>query len=233
MDRESAERMLTQERAIRGVLDDGTRILFRHLRPDDKDRLRRAFDELSPESRYRRFFRHIDHLSDKELRYLTELDFVNHYAWAAVLDEEGEPGVGVARWIRVADDPTLGEGAVTVVDRWQGRGIGKTLLWLAARSAIERGLRGIRVQTLSDNAPILALLRELDAPPGRWESGILELTLPLPESVDHLDLSRLPLLLRAAASGDVVAEADPHEIARARLLDAATSSSPSPEESPP
>ena len=46
------------------VLGDGTRVVLRHIRPDDVAELRRSFDRLSPESRYRRFFGGIAQLSD-------------------------------------------------------------------------------------------------------------------------------------------------------------------------
>src|ERR1700694_5259409 len=89
------------DETIAGVLNDGTRVLFRPIRPDDKDNLRRGIEAMSPESRYRRFFAPIDHLSDEQLAYLTEIDYQDHFAWIAFLpDVEGFPGVGVARWVR-------------------------------------------------------------------------------------------------------------------------------------
>src|SRR5688500_7802015 len=117
------------EERFESRLEDGTRILFRRIRPDDKARLQTGMKYLSPESRFRRFFHHVDHLSDAQLRYLTEVDFKDHFAWLAVLpDLPGEPGVGVGRWIRTKDDPAVAEGAVTVVDQFQNRGLGKTFL---------------------------------------------------------------------------------------------------------
>lgn len=123
-------------------LADGRRVLFRPIEPTDKELLADGFHRLSPESRYRRFFRSIDHLSDAQLRYLTEVDQKDHVAWVAVLpDEAKDRGAGVARWVRLADEPDAAEGAITVVDSLQGLGIGKTLLHLLAHVAIERGIR--------------------------------------------------------------------------------------------
>lgn len=42
--------------AERVTLRDGTEVVVRPIRADDKELLRRGFLRLSPESRYRRFF---------------------------------------------------------------------------------------------------------------------------------------------------------------------------------
>ncbi len=199
-------------------LDDGTRVLFRPIRPTDKERLRAGFERLSPTSRYLRFFRHIDHLSEEQLRYLSEVDFENHFAWMAVLaDTPGEPGVGVGRWIRMPGEPDVAEGAVTVADDYHNRGLGKTLLWLMARSAIQHGVRSFRAWTLGENHPMLELLKAMGARPGRWEGGVLELVVPLPEKVEDLNETPAPRVLKAAAAGHIEGEADPQRPAATRL----------------
>ena len=86
--------------SVEATLEDGTRLLFRPIRPEDKERLSEGMSRLSPEARYRRFFRHIDYLSRKQLKYLTEVDFENHFAWLVTLpDRPGEPAVAVGRWV--------------------------------------------------------------------------------------------------------------------------------------
>jgi GNAT superfamily N-acetyltransferase len=203
MNKESA----LSERLI-AKTDDGHRILFRPIRPDDKEALKDGFERLSPRSRYMRFFRAIDHLSDAQLRYLTEIDYENHFAWIAfAMDETGSPGVAVARWIRMKDEPNVAESAVTVVDDWHHKGIGTTLLWLLARTAIERGIKHFRVWALGTNREVLDLLKELGAIPGKWESGALELDIPLPDDPADLDKTPAPLVLREVARGALSAEA--------------------------
>jgi GNAT superfamily N-acetyltransferase len=188
-----------------GSLDDGTRVLFRPIRPDDKERLRRGFELLSPESRYRRFFTSMDHLTDEQLRYLTEVDFENHFAWIAVLpDEPWIPGVGVSRWVRIEDEPAVAEGAVTVLDSFQNQGLGSTLLWLAAHSAIEHGVKAFRVWVQGENLPALKMLEVFGVVPHSWDSGIAEVDIPLPPSADDLKGTPAPLVLRAAATGEIV-----------------------------
>jgi hypothetical protein len=134
---------------------------------------------------------------------------VNHFAWVALLpDEPGSPGIGVGRWVRLASEPAAAEGAVTVVDEFHGQGIGKTLLWLAAHSAIERGVKRFRVWTLGDNVKVQHLLEDLGAQPGRIDAGVTEYLVPLPDDPESLDGTPAPLVLRAVAAGRVSARID-------------------------
>lgn len=205
--------------SLESTLADGRRVLFRPIEPSDKDRLQQGLKLLSPESRYRRFFRHIDHFSEPELRYLTEVDGTDHVAWIAILaDELGQPGLGVARWIRVRDEPDVAEAAVTVVDAFQNQGIGRTLLWIIGRAAIDKGVKYFRAYTMGENAPMLSVLESFGAAPGRWDGGVLELTVPLPTDPDALALTPSPLLLREVAGGRLEAHAEPTSRAGARFV---------------
>jgi GNAT superfamily N-acetyltransferase len=119
------------------TLRDGTRALVRPIRPDDKQRLVDGLERLSPESRYRRFLRPVTSLSERELRYLTEIDYVNHFAWVAVAaDVEDQPGLGVARYVRDPKDPEVAEAAVAVIDDYQGKGVGTVLLRMLTATPI-------------------------------------------------------------------------------------------------
>ena len=98
---------------------------MRRIEPDDRDAVQGAFARLSEQSRYQRFMSAINELSESQLRYLTEVDHHDHEALIA-FDREGGLGVGVGRYVRL-DDGTSAEAAVTVVDEWQGRGLGTAL----------------------------------------------------------------------------------------------------------
>jgi GNAT superfamily N-acetyltransferase len=204
--------------SVEGFLDDGTRILFRPIRPEDKRLLQIGLKRMSPESRYRRFFSDVDHLTQEQLRYLTEVDWVDHAAWIAVLpDNPDRPGVGVARWIRLKDEPRVAEAAVTVVDDFHNRGIGRALLFLAGKTAVEAGIREFRVWILGQNSPVLALLKDFGAKAGRWESGVLEMTVPLPSDPVQFDSSIAPQILRAAARGEIQGRVRPEDPGQTEL----------------
>jgi GNAT superfamily N-acetyltransferase len=191
---------MAPETEYSALLEDGTNVGFRRVRPDDKERLQKGLALLSPKSRYLRFFGSVDHFTSDQLRYLTEVDFRDHFAWMATLpDLPGAPGVGIARWVRLRDEPSEAEAAVTVIDEYQHRGIGTALLWLLARSAIERGVEAFRVAVLGENRPMLDLLGALGARRGRWESGVVEFVVPL---TGHDPVAEPParLVLRAVAA---------------------------------
>jgi GNAT superfamily N-acetyltransferase len=184
-------------------LQDGTILLVRPIQPSDKELLTRGFEQLSPASRYRRFFHQVDHLSDAQLSYLTEVDGIDHSAFVAVLRDDPDVGVGVARWIRLPEEPEVAEGAVTVVDRYHGQGVGRTLLYLMARDAISKGIRAFRAWIVGENTPMLKILLGLGAKPGRWELGTMEIDVPLPDTVEELDETAAPSILREVASGRI------------------------------
>jgi GNAT superfamily N-acetyltransferase len=179
------------------TLGDGTEVLLRAVHPDDKDRLREGFARLSPESRYLRFHGAKTELTDAELRYLTELDGVRHYAIAGLVRDEG---VGVARMVQLDGEPGVAEAAITVVDGMQGRGLGTLLFQRLFAAAAERGVARIRCLVLGSNQPMQDLLRRLAGPDAhaRVEAGVVSFDIPLPAPERPRD-SGLYELLRLAA----------------------------------
>jgi GNAT superfamily N-acetyltransferase len=168
------------------TLRDGTRILVRPILPQDKDRLREGFALLSQASRYRRFMTSLGALSDEQLRYLTEIDYADHMAWVA-LDpaQPAHPGLGIARYIRLAEDPTAAEAAVTVLDEQQGKGIGTILLTVLAESARAHGIQRFRGYVLAENTPMVAILQDLGATVAQ-EGSLLRVDVPIPASAEEL-----------------------------------------------
>jgi len=171
------------------ALADGTSVTLRCIRPGDRAGLERAFSRLSHESRVRRFLADIPFLTEAMTRYLTEVDGKDHVAIVATIDTldlKGEEGIGVARFVRLRDEPEIAEAAVTVVDAYQSRGVGRMLLDVLAEAAHERGIRVFRATVLASNEPMRRILDEaggvvlsddgetivvdvpLDAPRFRW-----------------------------------------------------------------
>ncbi len=152
--------------SVERVLSDGTAVTLRPLHADDKEAFREAFRALSPAARYMRFFSVVTEPSEHVLRYLTDVDQRDHVAIVATtasVDLKSERGVGVARFVRVKGEPHVAEAAVTVLDEFQGRGLGALLLVELARAALARGVHVFRGEVLATNAPMLSILRQVGA----------------------------------------------------------------------
>src|SRR3954463_7762618 len=141
-------------------LTDGTEVRLREIRAEDKDLLAAGHARLSEKSRLTRFLASKPKLTASDLRYLTEVDGVNHYAVVALVDGQI---VGVARWVRLVGEPDAAEAAVVVGDHLQGKGLGKSLARELADSARARGVRRITASIMSDNPPAEALMRVIAA----------------------------------------------------------------------
>ncbi len=182
------------------TLRDGSHVRIRQGHHTDRGLLMRGFERLSTESRYRRFLASTAELSEATLRYLTEIDHHNHEAMIA-LDEQTGEGIGVARYVRDADQPDVAELAVTVIDDWQGRGLGTLLLEVICARAREEGITRFTALMLATNREMMDLLRELD--PVRIvdrELGTVEIEVPIP-SVGLAPALRK--VIRIAAQHDV------------------------------
>ena len=139
-------------------LRGGSEVLVRPIGPGDRDALLAAFERLSPESRYLRFFSPVPRLSSTQLRYLTDVDHHDHEALVAVDPATGE-GVGVARYVRTDDG--VAEPAVVVADDWQGRGLARVLLDELCDRAREEGIRCFAAPVLAHNRAAIAVLKQL------------------------------------------------------------------------
>jgi GNAT superfamily N-acetyltransferase len=133
----------------------------RPIRPDDKELLARGLSELSPLSVQRRFLSPKPSFTKSELRYLTEVDGRNHVALVAQHPAHRDRLIGVARWVRLAEDPDAAEVAIVVADDWQGRGVGTLLAEAVAGEARIRGVRRFTATMQSDNAPAHRLMARL------------------------------------------------------------------------
>jgi GNAT superfamily N-acetyltransferase len=160
----ATKRRFTADYLERVTLRDSTPVTVRLLRAADRQLLREGFERLSPTSRYRRFFRAKTELTDAELNYLTCVDGEDHLAVGAIRElatGEIEP-LGIARFVRLADEPNIAEAAIAVIDPMQGKGLGKLLLHRLAQAALERSIERFRCIVLAENAAMQELFRELD-----------------------------------------------------------------------
>ena len=164
------------------MLDNGRQILVRPLLPSDREELAVRYTELSPAARRSRFGSAPDQLSPRQLDQLVDLDFDDRFALAAVaVDEDGEPGVGVARYARHNDDPTVAEVAVVVLDEYQHRGIGSILLWDLVAVARSHGITTFTATVMWARKELLDAIRSAGATVEPAEPGIAAVRFELPD----------------------------------------------------
>lgn len=192
--------------ALETELRDGTRVLIRMVEPEDKDAFVEGFSRLSTRSRYLRFHTGIEELSDEQLAYLTEVDGVDHVAWVALdLDDPEQRGIGVARFVRVEGEPSVAEAAVTVLDSFQGRGLGTTLLHVLADTAVRHGIATFRAYVLGENRPVLRMLESLGPTCSTRIDDVYEVDVSLPGTDPAAPDSAAGRVLRAVTGKELPA----------------------------
>ncbi len=112
-----------------------------------------------------------------------------------------------ARYIRERTAPDTAEVAFSVVDDYQGRGLGTLLVGALAVAAAQNGVRRFRARVLAENEPMRAILRRAGAQLDFAEPGVLETVVDVPAFGDGLPDLATANALRATAR-DIVVAAD-------------------------
>jgi ribosomal protein S18 acetylase RimI-like enzyme len=170
---------------LKTELADGTRVLIRPLLPEDRAKLVRGFEKLSIDSRRFRFMTPIRKLSEYQLRSLIEVDQQNHVAIGVQdIGRSGKPGIAIGRFVRLEDEPHVAEFAVTVIDEYQNRGLGKLLIKILINAAAQREIDVLRGFVLEDNRIMIKLLENFGASIKRESGNVLQADLPVTPAPD-------------------------------------------------
>jgi GNAT superfamily N-acetyltransferase len=133
-------------------------ITIRAVRPDDRERIVRAFQALDRDSVFLRFFSYKKDLSEEELRRVTECDGVSEVVLVATVGSgDQETIVGLGEYLRTGAE--VADIAFAVEEDFQGRGIASRLLQKIADIARANGIVRFEADVLAENAPMLAVLR--------------------------------------------------------------------------
>ncbi len=192
-------------------LPKGGRVRIRPARISDDEALKIAFERLSEQSRYNRFFSARSKLSDDLASSLTDIDHINHFAWgvfdpdeASEVGDDSGLGVASARLIR-DENATSAEAALTVTDAYQGRGIGRFLMELLVATAADVGADILRFEILRQNRAMISLAAGMGAESFvvEGDASVVEYRLAVPEpTATAVPAGALYELLRHAARND-------------------------------
>ncbi len=165
------------------TLRNGISVVVRAVRPDDRERVARAFANLDRESVYTRFFSYKSELSAAELGEIDTMDFVRDVMLVVTAEVSGtEQVIASARCIAHDErDGTLtAEVAFTVEEDFQGNGIARRLLAHLTRIARDNGIARFEADVLPQNKAMLAVFRKCGLPVSeRRDGGVVHFTLAL------------------------------------------------------
>jgi RimJ/RimL family protein N-acetyltransferase len=159
------------------TLRDGRRLEVRALRTEDRVGMLEFVGRMSEQSRYYRFFTPKSTFTEREIAYFMNVDFVNHVALVAVLEEGGQPViVGGGRYI--VSQPGRAEIAFGVDDAHQGLGIASALMRHLVAIARAARLEALQAEVLVENASMIKV----------FEKSGLELTKTSKQGILHVTL---------------------------------------------
>ncbi|HXL96479.1 MAG TPA: GNAT family N-acetyltransferase [Streptosporangiaceae bacterium] len=190
----------SSSRTVRIRSGDAVRV--RQVRPDDAPALARAYANLGEQSRYRRFFTAMPELPDHTLKAAVEVDHENHEALVATPLRSAEI-LAECRFVRSSDRSDTADVGVTVVDAWQGRGLGPALLECLSERALEVGVRYFTAEVLAENRTMLGLLPALGPVETSRRGPVVCARVEIEEPPEQPAPDLMDLLL-AAARGEIV-----------------------------
>lgn len=171
------------------TLENGLNVHIRPVRPEDGERLQEFVGRLSPQTTYLRFHKVVKQLTPQEIYNFTNLDYNSQMGLVAVLPaasgEDGEERIiGVSRYAAQGsegEERQIAEVGVVVEDAYQSLGLGRHLLILLTRIAVQNGIREFTGKVLPENEHILDVIESFGLRTERhYEDGTLQVQIFLP-----------------------------------------------------
>ncbi len=143
------------------LLEDGTPVILRPIRPEDEALVKELLENCSDETLYFRYFHLIKSFPHSFLIRFTQNDYDREIGLAALgMPPSPEVMMGVGRLVMGADR-SAAEFAVIVADPWQGRGLGEKLISRVIEIARDYGVKSLWGEVLAQNVPMLGLVKKM------------------------------------------------------------------------
>jgi RimJ/RimL family protein N-acetyltransferase len=164
-------------------LRDGTPVLIRAVRPDDRERIVAAFHKLEPETIYTRFFSAKKELTETDLRRIDASDFEHAVALVATLGSGADEiiiGGGAYTVLERPGEPRTAELSFTIEEDYQGQGLSTLFLALLTEIGRGRGIERFEAEVLAGNSPMLRVFERSGLPQTRrLEDGVVHVHMSL------------------------------------------------------
>jgi RimJ/RimL family protein N-acetyltransferase len=148
-------------------LRDGTPVLVRAARPDDRERIVAAFHKLDPGTIYTRFFTAKRDLNETDLSRLDRNDFKRSVVLVATLGQGADEviiGGGAYTVIDRPGGPPTAEVSFTIEEDYQGQGLAGQLFAMLADIGRQHGIQRFEAEVLAGNAPMLKVFERSGLP---------------------------------------------------------------------
>jgi protein lysine acetyltransferase len=147
----------------RGVLANGLQVALRDVDVDDGPAIAEGFQQLSEDTRFKRFLTGTSRLTGPMLRSVVNVDGVDRVGLLLVWPRASQDDVllGEGSFIRDHEDPTLAEAAVIIADEVQGMGAGRFMIRALADAALELGVTKFLATMSPSNEPALRMLQSV------------------------------------------------------------------------
>lgn len=167
----------------RTTLKDGTPVLIRPVRADDRERLIRAFRELEPETVYTRFFSAKRELSEYDFARIAGSDFVHALALVATVPRDGDEqiiGGGAYTMLDRAGEPPTAEVSFTIEEDYHGQGLASRFMALLIEAGRVRGIARFEADVMAGNLGMLTVFERSGLPQTRrLEGGAVHVVMEL------------------------------------------------------
>lgn len=161
------------------MLEDGTPVLIRPMKPEDESLVKDLLDNCSPRTIYFRYFAVVKNWPHESLVRFTQYDYDREIGIAAIGLPPGPPTMmGVGRLVMPPERPDA-EFAVIVADPWQGKGLGEKLIERVIEIARENGVQTLVGDVLPENEKMLSLVKKIGFKLLRLEEGTCKVELDL------------------------------------------------------
>ena len=167
--------------AFKTTLPSGIPVLVRHVGPADAPRLKEGFRLISSIARRRHFpGDDVRELGEEQLKLLAQVDQKNYCIWGALNPAKpDEPGIGIARYRRIPEEPSAADVAITILDQYQGTGASLLLHACLHYTAAQNHIRHFYYDVASENERFIRHLEHLGAEFKGRVIGMTRLRMPV------------------------------------------------------